>query len=200
MSQSSLSGSSSCDYGGRGINEELGRLRRKTLEGIEQLEAAVRLDKLRVERELNEKRRTYDSLTPTPREPDNAAEMPEQTVKECAAFEEAKASKLEGELYEALLSCKLFRQRAQSLLAEAVQLTRVADQVADSDSDDEGHRIHSHKRRLPGITQHRVCAAKSCRSYRGECEEVKSPSPHQDIHYLKQGLKQRWTLVSRNTK
>ncbi|KAL3201598.1 hypothetical protein MRX96_012625 [Rhipicephalus microplus] len=97
----------------------------------------VRLDKLRMERELIEKRTTYDSFPMTPKEADNAISTPEQTLKECAIAEEAKVSKLEGELYEALLSCKLFRQRTQSLLAEATQLAAVVEQLAETDSDDD---------------------------------------------------------------
>ncbi|XP_075751922.1 uncharacterized protein LOC142817876 isoform X2 [Rhipicephalus microplus] len=137
MSQSSLSGLSSFDYDGKDINEELGRLQRKTLENVEQVEMVVRLNKLRMERELVEKRTTYDSFPMTPRDADNAIAMPEQTLKECAVSEEAKVSKLEGELYEALLSCELFRQRTQSLLAEVTQLATVVEQLAETDSDDE---------------------------------------------------------------
>lgn len=140
MSQSSLSGSSTCDNG-RDIYEELGRYRQKTLERAEQIKTTIQLDKSRAERAMYEMRRTCDSLPPMPEEPDDTAGMRDQRLAEC--FQTAKVCKVQGELYEAVLTCKLFRQRAQTLAAEAVELTRLAEQAAETDSDDEAGSVRA---------------------------------------------------------
>ncbi|XP_065291335.1 uncharacterized protein [Dermacentor albipictus] len=137
-SQSSLSGSSSSDYGGMDLHEALERHRRMTMENIEQLETTVKYEKYREETETKELSRTCDTLSPIPEAPDNT-EMPVQELEKCTAIGFALAEKCrpEEKLGEAVQACKIFRQRAQALLAEAAELTRLAEQAAETDSDDE---------------------------------------------------------------
>ncbi|XP_054932865.1 uncharacterized protein [Dermacentor andersoni] len=137
-SQSSLSGSSGSDYGGINLHEELERHRRMTMENIEQLETTMKYEKYREEKETKEMSMTCDSLSPIPEAPDNT-EMIVQELEECTAIGFALAEKCrpEEKLGEAVQACKIFRQRAQALLAEAAELTRLAEQAAETDSDDE---------------------------------------------------------------
>lgn len=132
-------GSSSPDYGARDLHEELERYRRMSIETLEQLQATVKLKKHREKTEMNdEMSRISDPLSPIPEAPDNT-EMIEQELRECTGigFAKAKDCTLENELGEAIRTCKIVRQRIEVLLAEAAELTKLLEEAAETDSDDE---------------------------------------------------------------
>ncbi|KAK8788889.1 hypothetical protein V5799_021333 [Amblyomma americanum] len=140
--ESTLSGSASPDCGDQqDPYQVLDDLRHAAMENVARQQLAIKQETERLRRELNELRRgTGECGQLLPVQPEDVEKLAEE-IQESFVCGTADAYKIEGDLHEAYIVCKIVRQRAQSILKDVAEVNEICDNLAnfsaDSDDDEE---------------------------------------------------------------
>ncbi|XP_077515997.1 uncharacterized protein LOC144126006 isoform X2 [Amblyomma americanum] len=140
--ESTLSGSASPDCGDQqDPYQVLDDLRHAAMENVARQQLAIKQETERLRRELNELRRdTGECGQLLPVQPEDVEKL-EEEIQESFVCGTADAYKIEDDLHEAHIVCKIVRQRVQAILKDVAEVDQICDNLvnfsADSDDDEE---------------------------------------------------------------